>query len=167
MIMICSMIHMHPTSICIWSSWCHCHPKTPPSLSHLNPDWFYLFSRTTCVSWYQKGKTRLDLKEARDDGVLGSSRIISQHKKNINLPANLWNGRYKYEWYETQSPVELKYTDSFTKAVHCNFHYTAVLQWKQNTQWLAVCYHPQLQSLPPAVVRTGIYICVSIYMLVR
>jgi len=60
-------------------------------LSHLNPDWFYLFSRTTCESWYQKGKTRLDLKEAIDDGVLGSSRI------NINLPANLWNGRYKYE----------------------------------------------------------------------
>jgi len=29
-----------------------------------------LFSRTTWVSWYQKGKTSLDLNEARDDGVL-------------------------------------------------------------------------------------------------
>jgi len=28
------------------------------------------FSRTTCVSWYQKGKSGLDLNEARDDGVL-------------------------------------------------------------------------------------------------
>ena len=30
-----------------------------------------LFSGTTWVSWYQKGKTSLDLNEARDDGVLG------------------------------------------------------------------------------------------------
>jgi len=32
-----------------------------------------LFSRTTWVSRYQKGKTSLDLNEARDDGVLGYS----------------------------------------------------------------------------------------------
>jgi len=31
-----------------------------------------LFSRTTWVSWYQKGKTSLDLNEARDGGVFGS-----------------------------------------------------------------------------------------------
>ena len=30
-----------------------------------------LFSRTTWVSWYQKGKTSLDLNQAGDDGVLG------------------------------------------------------------------------------------------------
>ena len=30
-----------------------------------------LFSRTTWVSWYQKGTTSLDSNEARDDGVLG------------------------------------------------------------------------------------------------
>jgi len=30
-------------------------------------------SRTAWVSQYQKGKTGLDLNEARDDGVLGSS----------------------------------------------------------------------------------------------
>jgi len=29
-----------------------------------------LFSRATWVSQYQKGKTNLDLNEARDDGVL-------------------------------------------------------------------------------------------------
>jgi len=37
-----------------------------------------LFSRTTWVSWYQKGKTSLDLNEARDtrdDGVWGCSGI--------------------------------------------------------------------------------------------
>jgi len=30
-----------------------------------------LFYRTSPVSWYQKGKTRLDLNDARDDGVFG------------------------------------------------------------------------------------------------
>ena len=30
-----------------------------------------LFSRTSWVSLYQKGKTSLDLDEARDDGALG------------------------------------------------------------------------------------------------
>jgi len=34
-----------------------------------------LFSRTTWVSRYQKGKTSLDLNEARDDGVLGCNDI--------------------------------------------------------------------------------------------
>jgi len=34
-----------------------------------------LFSRTTWVSRYQKGKTSLDLNEARDDGVSGCSGI--------------------------------------------------------------------------------------------
>ena len=34
-----------------------------------------LFSWTTWVSWYQKGKTSLDLNEARVDGVLGCSGI--------------------------------------------------------------------------------------------
>jgi len=35
-----------------------------------------LCSRTTWVSWYQKGKTSLDLNEARDNGGLGCSGII-------------------------------------------------------------------------------------------
>ena len=34
-----------------------------------------LFSRTTWLSQYQKGKTSLDLNEARDDGLLGCSGI--------------------------------------------------------------------------------------------
>jgi len=34
-----------------------------------------LFSRTTWVSRYQKGKTSLDLHEARDDAVMGCSGI--------------------------------------------------------------------------------------------
>ena len=27
---------------CIWSSWCHCIPKSCNLSPHLNPDWFYL-----------------------------------------------------------------------------------------------------------------------------
>jgi len=34
-----------------------------------------LFSRTTWVSWNQKGKTSLDLNEAREDWVLGGNGI--------------------------------------------------------------------------------------------
>jgi len=34
-----------------------------------------LFSRTTWPSWYQKGKTSLDLNEANDNGILGCSGI--------------------------------------------------------------------------------------------
>jgi len=34
-----------------------------------------LFSRTTLVNRYQKGKTSLDINEARDDGVLGRNGI--------------------------------------------------------------------------------------------
>jgi len=34
-----------------------------------------LFSRTTWVSWYQKGKTSLNLNDGRDDGVLRCSGI--------------------------------------------------------------------------------------------
>ena len=45
-------------------------PSHPQPLLHPFND---LFSRTTCVSRYQKGKTSPDLNEARDDGVLGCS----------------------------------------------------------------------------------------------
>jgi len=41
--------------------------ETAHSLTH--------FSRTTWVSWYQKGKSSLDLNEAKEDGVLGCSGI--------------------------------------------------------------------------------------------
>ena len=38
---------------------------------------FYgLLSRTTWVSWYQKGKTSLDLNEARNVGLFGHSAVV-------------------------------------------------------------------------------------------
>jgi len=42
-----------------------------------------LFSRTTWVSQYQKGKTSLDLNEARDDGVFGMQWHQLDHRQTI------------------------------------------------------------------------------------
>jgi len=54
-----------------------------------------LFSRTTWVSQYQKGKTSLDLNEARDDRVLGCSGIswtickqCAPHSRQITTPTH-------------------------------------------------------------------------------
>jgi len=47
--------------------------------NHDNNNYYYplngLFSRTTWLSQQRKGKTSLDLNEARDNGVLGGSGI--------------------------------------------------------------------------------------------
>jgi len=42
-----------------------------------------LFPKTTCVSRYQKGKTSLDLNEARQNGVLGWQRHQLDHMQTI------------------------------------------------------------------------------------
>jgi len=42
-----------------------------------------LFSRTTSVSQYQKGKTSLDLNEVRDDGILGWQWHQLDHTQTI------------------------------------------------------------------------------------
>jgi len=39
-----------------------------------------LFSKTTQISRYQKGKTSLDLNEARDDGALEGRKVESLQK---------------------------------------------------------------------------------------
>ena len=54
-------------------------------LPHLFND---LFSRTTWVNRYQKGKTSLDLYEAREDGDLGCSGISSTKCKQTGNHAN-------------------------------------------------------------------------------
>ena len=41
------------------------------------------FSRTTWLSRYQKGKSSLDLNEARDDGVLGWQCYLLDHMQTI------------------------------------------------------------------------------------
>jgi len=44
-----------------------------------------LFSRTAWVSWYQKGKTSLDLNEERDDAVWGCNGIRLTNANNLHL----------------------------------------------------------------------------------
>ena len=66
-----------------------------------------LFSRTTWVSRYQKGKTSLDLNEARDDGVLGCSSISwtickqpALHSRQITTPTphhSIFTGRMLFK----------------------------------------------------------------------
>ena len=42
-----------------------------------------LFSMTTWVSWYQKGKASVDLNQARDDGVVGWQWHQLDHMQTI------------------------------------------------------------------------------------
>jgi len=45
-----------------------------------------LFSRTTWASWYQKGKTSLDLNEARDDVGFGTAvASAGPYANNLHL----------------------------------------------------------------------------------
>jgi len=60
-----------------------------------------LFSRTTCVSWYHKGKTSLDLKEARDDGFWDGSGIswtICKQSNKGKTSLDLTEARYDGFW---------------------------------------------------------------------
>ena len=47
-----------------------------------------LFSRTTWISRHQKGKTSLDLNEARDDGVLDAVASAGPYANNLHLADN-------------------------------------------------------------------------------
>jgi len=51
------------------------------------------YSRTTWVSWYKKGRTSLDLNEARDDGVSCISwtmcKQFTPHSRQISTPTHL------------------------------------------------------------------------------
>ena len=65
-----------------------------------------LFSRTTWVSWYQKGKTSLDLNEARDDRVLGCSGIswtICKQSQSINQSFLYWHMTKRICWHLIQN----------------------------------------------------------------
>ena len=46
-----------------------------------------LFSRTTCVSWYQKGKTSLHLNEARDYRFWEAVASAGSYANNLHLTA--------------------------------------------------------------------------------
>ena len=56
------------------------HTTTTTTTLHLFSG---LFSRTTLVNWYQKGRTSLDLNDTRDDGVLGWQWHQLDHMQTI------------------------------------------------------------------------------------
>ena len=99
-----------------------------------------LFSRTTRVSWYQKGKTSLDLDEARDDGVLRWQRHQLDHMQTIctSLQTDNHTNHTQFSqagyssWHPTNSVKALKaFTESYTLNNSIHFYYPALLEnWK-------------------------------------
>jgi len=76
-----------------------------------------LFSRTACISRYQKGKTSLDLNEARDDGVWGWQWHQLDYANNLHLASDRWPHQYLItqflqvgcsSWRPTNSVIALK-----------------------------------------------------------
>ena len=77
---------------------CHDHQHTSTTAcQHYHYYYYYyllppfngLFSRTTWVSWYQKGKTSLDLNEAKHDGVFGDAvASAGPYANNLHLAAD-------------------------------------------------------------------------------
>ena len=55
--------------VCIWSSWCHCHPKTPSSLT-------FFKSRPVLPFWYQL--TEVVLEKGQLNGCSSSSNSSSK-----------------------------------------------------------------------------------------
>jgi len=75
-----------------------------------------LFSRTPWVSRYQKGKTSLDLNEARDDGVLRCSGISwtickqpAPHSRQITTPTPHHSIFYRPDSLPNAQPTVSKY----------------------------------------------------------
>ena len=75
-----------------------------------------LFSRTPWVSRYQKGKTSLDLNEARDDGVLRCSGISwtickqpAPHSRQITTPTPHHSIFYRPDSLPNTQPTVSKY----------------------------------------------------------
>jgi len=81
-------------------------------LLHLFND---LFSRTTWASRYQRGKTSLDLNEARDDGVWGCSGISwtickqsAPHSRQITTPTPHYSIFYRPDALPGAQPTASK-----------------------------------------------------------
>ena len=65
----------------VFLSCCVLHQNTH---THTHP-FNGLFSRSTWVIRYQKGKIRLDLNDARDDGVWDAVAPAGQYANNLHL----------------------------------------------------------------------------------
>ena len=79
-----------------------CSTTTTTTLQH---PFNNLFSGTTLVSRYQKGKTSPDLNETRDDGVLGWQQHQLDHMQTI------WRPIYKISYDNHPIMKKLRLTD--------------------------------------------------------
>jgi len=72
-----------------------------------------LFSRTTWVSWHQKGKTSLDFNEARDDGMEVASAGLYANQlhgsRQTTMPAPRHSIFYRPDAVPDAQPVVSKY----------------------------------------------------------
>ena len=95
-----------------------------------------LFSRTTWVSLYQKGKTSQDLNEARDDGVLGCSGISwtickqsAPHFRQITTPTPHHSVFYRPDALPDAQPTVSKHTTTESYIIICALLCFFVLFW--------------------------------------
>ena len=73
-----------------------------------------LFSRTTWVSQYQKGKTSLDLNETKDDGVLGWQWHQLDHMQTVctSLQSDEHTNTWSLNFYRPNALADAKPTVS-------------------------------------------------------
>ena len=95
-----------------------------------------LFSRTTWVSLYQKGKTSQDLNEARDDGVVGCSGISwtickqsAPHFRQITTPTPHHSVFYRPDALPDAQPTVSKHTTTESYIIICALLCFFVLFW--------------------------------------
>jgi len=89
-----------------------------------------LFSRTTWVSQYQKGKTSLDLNETKDDGVLGWQWHQLDHMQTIctSLQPDEHTNTWSLNFYRPNALADAKPTVSK--------HWRHIHALSKNTWWL-------------------------------
>ena len=134
-----------------------------------------IFSRTTWVSRYRKGKTNLDLNEARDDGVLGCSGISwttckqsAPRCRQTTTPTphhSIFTGRMRFlpsnqqcqstEGHTCASSLVLKYTDDI-KSVRIHDAARSTTGWTRRFAYSfnqSNAPHRLLPTQPPCCAR--------------
>ena len=83
-------------TVCIWSSWCHCHPRTPSSLASFK-------SRLVLLFWCQLTQVVLEkrLLNGCSGGGSNSSSVITEHRGHCHRPSGIsaTGGWRQKMWY--------------------------------------------------------------------
>ena len=66
--------------VCIWSSWCHCIPKSHRLLPHFNPDCFLVSAHEKIASWKTCNTAACkQLNCSEEDKTIHSKRLLLRH----------------------------------------------------------------------------------------